>query len=69
MRLTDRVRGWMLYMGVVVDEPSILVVDDVIVRALKAGACLVVGFDVPPTLVMQPSSAARFPQPEPGSEQ
>ncbi len=60
MKLVDRARAFLLRIGIIYDEPSLLVLDDSVVNAMNAGASLVVDFHHPPVLLRPTSST---PQP------
>jgi hypothetical protein len=67
MKFADRVRSWALRLGIVIDEPAVIIIDDVVVGAMNDGAELVVGFDTAPRLEWP--GARSFPQHQPPGEQ
>lgn len=74
MKLLPRVLSWLRRFDLAYyDEPTVLVIDDVVVSAMNEGASLVVGLHRPPLLTWTSStktpSTVLFPQRQPRGDQ
>jgi hypothetical protein len=74
MKITDRVRAWLLRLGITYDEPAVLVVDGAVVDSLNATGHRLVVVAVPtkpppPEPLVTTSNPLAFPVRGPRSTQ